>query len=390
MGRAVVDGGDLAAAAGSRDSETGFGRGGVFTEAGANKLFKRHRATLRSLADVEQELNERFADMREAILCLLLAAASGEPMLLVGPPGTAKSRLVRAYCNIVGLIDDDEMEDATRAGAEERVIPPREHYFEYLLTQFTEPSELFGYFDLEKLHNDNQLTRLDTGMMQHAKVVFLDEVFNASSAILNSLLTFMNERKFHDRGQTIRVPLQCLFGATNSVPTSDELRAIYDRFLLRCWLTNEPSEPARLGHLLDVGWRETHAPPKHTPSGRKRGKYDRRHHGLLSNLAELRDDIEALSRKGELAIDASHQSFGRLASLIANVRKAGLSDVSNRRLIKMAKVMLIHRLYVAATADGKPGDLAIERDDRLLLVRFGLDKPSDDFHQRIMQDTTGY
>ena len=150
-------------------------------------LYKYHRSTLDALVALEIRLNQRFYGMERAIECMALAALTGEAMVMIGPPGTAKSRLVRSFCNLVGVLADDALTISGGTETEEK----DEKYFEYLLTQFTEPSELFGYYDMGKLlGKEHIMSRADAGMMQKAEVVFLDEVFNASSAILNSLLTF--------------------------------------------------------------------------------------------------------------------------------------------------------------------------------------------------------
>lgn len=141
---------------------------------------------------------------------LLLAAFCGEHLLLLGPPGTAKSELGRRLSAICG-------------GAS---------FFERLLTRFSVPEELFGPLSMKGLEND-QYVRQTEGYLPTATVAFIDEVFKANSAILNSLLTILNERLFDNGNQRIKVPLLCLVGASNELPESEELDALYDRFLLR-------------------------------------------------------------------------------------------------------------------------------------------------------------
>src|SRR5678816_2115555 len=131
-------------------------------------------------------------------------------------------------------------------------------YFEYLLTPFTEPGELFGFWDIKKATETGQWIRNSVGMMQHARIVYLDEVFNGSSAILNSILTIMNERLFHDRGRIEKVPIECFFGATNQIADTPELRALFDRFVIRCRVRNADAETGKLHGMITKGWNDTY------------------------------------------------------------------------------------------------------------------------------------
>ena len=114
---------------------------------------------------------------------------------------------------------------------EEEIVDDGE-YFEYLLTRFTEPSEVFGPIDIAELRAGRYLRR-DRGKLPTARLVFLDEIFKANSAILNSLLTVINERKFYQDGQPVPVKLRVLLAATNELPENAELAALKDRFCLK-------------------------------------------------------------------------------------------------------------------------------------------------------------
>lgn len=166
---------------------------------------------------------------RDAVVDLMqLAIVAQEHLLLLGPPGTAKSEIVASF--------------AARCKA---------RFFHYLLTRYTEPAELFGPMDVEAFKKGEYLLRTE-GMLPQAEIAFLDEVFQGSSAILNSLLTLVHERRFHHGARRDAVPLLSLFGAANELPEDPTLRAFSDRFLLR--LTVEPVPESGLKDLLDRGW----------------------------------------------------------------------------------------------------------------------------------------
>src|SRR5262249_45900647 len=124
-------------------------------------------------------------------------------------------------------------------------------YFEYLLTRFSEPTELFGPVDIARLR-EGVVATVITGMLPEAEFAFLDELFNANSAILNNLLTVLNERVYRRGAETHRLPLISAFAASNRLPEDDALQALFDRFLLRCKVDSlaRPQLPA----LLAAGW----------------------------------------------------------------------------------------------------------------------------------------
>ena len=159
----------------------------------------------RAIAVLNAGLVERDTEMRLMLLSLLC----GENLLLLGKPGTAKSEIGRRLGTLV-----------------------RGAFFERLLTRFSVPEELFGPLSLRSLET-GEYRRQTEGYLPTATVAFIDEVFKANSAVLNSLLTLLNERSFDNGAHRERVPLLCLIAASNELPESEELDALYDRFLLR-------------------------------------------------------------------------------------------------------------------------------------------------------------
>jgi MoxR-like ATPase len=163
----------------------------------------------RRLQDGARQLEAQFLGKEEIVRLLFVSALAGEHLVMVGPPGTAKSALLRSFASIIEA-----------------------RYFDYLLTRFTEPNEIFGPVDIQAFREGHYKRRLD-GMLPEAEVVFLDEIFKANSAILNSLLTLLNARRFTHGNMSVRVPLISLYAASNEVPTDEGLSALFDRFLLR-------------------------------------------------------------------------------------------------------------------------------------------------------------
>ncbi|MBC8884282.1 AAA family ATPase [Flavobacterium piscinae] len=171
-----------------------------------------------------------FIGKNEIIDLLGICLLARENAFLLGPPGTAKSAIVRSLSNGV--------EDGKN--------------FEYLLTRFTEPNEIFGPFDIRKLKEGELVTNTE-GMMPEASMVFLDEIFNANSAILNSLLLALNEKIFRRGKETKKLPVLMFVGASNILPEDEALNALLDRFLVR--VKCDYVDPDLLNEVLLAGWK---------------------------------------------------------------------------------------------------------------------------------------
>ena len=174
------------------------------------------------------ELSRPFIGREEEAKVIVLALLTKEHAILIGEPGTAKSALIRRAAQILNM-----------------------KYFMYLLTRYTEPAELFGPLDINAL-KEGKYVRITANKLPEAEIVFLDEIFKANSAILNTLLTVMNERLFYDGYTEIPVRLWSLFGASNEVPEDPELEALYDRFLLRHYV--RPVSDDQWRDLLRAAW----------------------------------------------------------------------------------------------------------------------------------------
>jgi MoxR-like ATPase len=253
--------------------------------------------------EVVEPLKRRFVDRDEIVDLIALAVTAGEHLLLHGPPGTAKSALIRQFASAV-----------------------RGKYFEYLLTRFSEPNEVFGPIDLVRLREGTVAT-VTTGMLPEAEFIFLDELFNANSAILNNLLTVLNERIYRRGAEVHRLPLLSLFAASNHLPEDESLRALFDRFLLRCHVENLKRD--ELPRLLAAGWELE------------------RSRALESSVSA--EDLRALSQK---VYEADVQGIAdRYAVVISKVRDLGVA-LSDRRVVKILKLVAASAVLCGRNAAG--------------------------------------
>jgi MoxR-like ATPase len=249
-------------------------------------------------------LKSRFVGRDEVADLIALAVVAGEHLFLYGPPGTAKSLLVREFAAAVKC-----------------------RYFEYLLTRFSEPNELFGPVDLAKLREGTVAT-VTTGMLPEAEFAFLDELFNANSAILNNLLTVLNERVYRRGAETHRLPLLSAFAASNHLPEDDALQALFDRFLLRCKV--DPLPRAQLPALLAAGW-----------SIERDSRRDQPIDGPSA------DDLRELGRTAKnISLSPIAEAY---ADAVGKVRDLGVT-LTDRRAVKVQKLVAASAVLCGRTA----------------------------------------
>lgn len=181
------------------------------------------------VAALRTALSTKYLERSNLVDCLLVSLISGQPLITLGPPGSAKSALCR---DVATAIKGD--------------------YFEWMLGRFTVPEELFGPLSLKALEQD-RYCRVMTGKLPCAHVVFIDEVGKASESISNTLLGVMNEKTFFNDGKAVPLPILTLVGASNEVPQAEGLGAFYDRFVLRYFVeyVREESSVRKLFTGLD-------------------------------------------------------------------------------------------------------------------------------------------
>ncbi|MCE4623686.1 MAG: MoxR family ATPase [Caldisphaeraceae archaeon] len=270
-------------------------------------------------------LEEPFVGRHEEALVITLSLITGEHVVLIGEPGTAKSAMARRSADLL---------DA--------------RFFKYLLTRFTEPSELFGPLDIASLRR-GAYKRITSNKLPEAEIAFLDEIFNANSAVLNSILSIMQERILYDGYNEIKVPLWTLMGASNKIPEEPELEALYDRFLFRHNVKHVNEEYWEA--LLDASWEIEK--------------------GVYGNIEKIMDmESVRLLNSMLFKVDLS-EIKGKLLRLFMILGEKGLY-LSDRRKGKILKAIAAHALLEKRFH-------AIESD--LVVLKYTAPKDIEDFEK---------
>lgn len=300
------------------------------------------------------QLNHGLVERENTLKAALLTVLAGENLLLIGPPGTGKSLIARRIADCLSAHPDDGHSDAD--------------YFEYLLTKFSTPEEIFGPLSITELKAD-RFKRNTAGYLPTVSMAFLDEIFKASSSILNALLTILNERVYHNGAERQAVPLQALIAASNELPSEqEELSALYDRFLVRVFVDYVSQD--NLPRLFD----KTGDMPALRPLTR-------------SDLHDIRRAAEAVILPPEI-IQAIQRIWAQHKDAFKEDRREGLSD---RRLKKIIKL-----LSVSAASNGRDevdlSDVMLLKDclwnhqDNAVKVREMVFNTLRDFSRQVPQD----
>ncbi len=310
---------------------------------GFEELRAEAEAVRQRLNHFRKALGRFFVNKQELIDLMLVAAIAQEPLLLVGPPGTAKSDLVLKFKDALGLGEGD--------------------YFEYMLTRFTEPSEIIGPIDISLLREGRYIRR-EQGKLPTARLAFLDEIFKSNSAILNILLTIINERKFYQDGVPQPVRLRVLFAATNEVPEQGELAALKDRFVLKAESRSVQEE--FFTELIDAGLQaEVYRSLNQRPWVED--------HATLDDILKANRYLTYLFSKKKAGGRGDEQNdrqtffpaevFREFQRLVKTLVREDRIFVSDRKLVKLYKLFRIRSwLFTGGT---------VTRDDLRLLTYLG-------------------
>ncbi len=275
---------------------------------------------LSKLSELKLKLADLFVQREAEITAVLAGLLSGEPVILVGEAGTAKTILIEKMAELI---------DA--------------RYFYYLLTRFTEPDEILGPLDINALREGRYVRRTE-GRLPEAEIVFLDEIFKASSAIRNILLDIILNRRFRNNGDYTKLPMLTMYTASNEVSSDVEDMAFYDRLTVRCFVKSVSEdawseliergvtlEDLKLEPVIDVEEiRQIHSVVM-----------DRFRKMPESNLIQVYlDALASLKQKGVRISDRRKIKLLKVASAISVIY--GENEVSADSLAEALKFVAVH------------------------------------------------
>ncbi len=275
------------------------------------------------------KLSEPFVQREEEAEVIVLALLSGEHAIFIGEPGTAKSALVRRAASLL-----------------------KAKYFYYVLNKYTEPDELFGPIDINELRSKGVYKRRIEGKLPWAEIAFLDEIFNANTAILNALLSILQERIFVNGDEVVRTPLISLFSASNTIPEEVELKALYDRLVFRHHV--RPVSESKLRELFKAG-----------VEIELKGIVSEEPVLTLEELRKLQDKVKVMLSK----VQGDNVFLQKYARLIVIFRENGI-PITDRRAIKGLKAVVANAIF--------EGRDYVEPED-LLALKYVVPETFEDF-----------
>jgi len=311
----------------------------------------------KKLEEIRRALNSKFFERENEVEGILVALLSRQHMLMIGPAGTAKSALSAELAKIV-------------QGTE---------YFQWLLTRFSTPEEVFGPLSLKDLEQ-GIYKRNTTTKLPEANLVFLDEIFNANSAILNSLLTLINERLFYNNGMPVKVPLMSVIGASNEYPEEGEgLEALFDRFLLRFELDYIANEMSFVSMMKGAG--QNQVMPSMTMEELVEFQF-------LTDMVTIPDEVyETLSEiRNELRDEGIRPSDRRFKQSLSVLQAKAL--INQRQIVKVDDIVILENA-LWETVDQKDTVSTIIRNhsqDIVTQTLYSIQNEANEVFYTILQD----
>ncbi|WP_086268773.1 BspA family leucine-rich repeat surface protein [Campylobacter sp. P0103] len=246
------------------------------------------------IENIIKELSSGLFEREECLKLVLLSMFAGKSIFLYGPPGTAKSMIARR-ASLAFKITDNSQDESKESN---------NGFFAYLMNRFSTPEEIFGPIDIAELKKNN-LTRKTDGYLPTAHFAFLDEIWKSSPAILNTLLTIINERIYRDGNKDIKVPLKGVVCASNEFPPDNQgLEALYDRMILR-YFVKPLDEKENFFNLLQ-------SPSSKAPNCKERFTYD--------ELEQILKDKEKIKISPD-ALELIHNIKVTIESLATNTEQ---------------------------------------------------------------------